>query len=128
MGEEDLAKILSSRSLSRRMSFSSSSRRSWASASIREVLNTQADVFQRSGRENDDEELIWAAIERLPTYDRLKKGVLMQVLDNGNVDYRDIDVVNLGVQDKKRIMDSVLKIMEEDNEKFLLKIRERSDM
>ena len=72
----------------RRASLQSSSKRSWASTSFREVWTGQGDVFQKSGREDDEEELRWAAIERLPTYDRLRKGILKQVLDNGRVGKR----------------------------------------
>jgi hypothetical protein len=50
-------------------SLSSASKRNWASASIHEVWVNQGDVFQKSGREEDEEELRRAAIERLPTCD-----------------------------------------------------------
>lgn len=116
---------LSNRSMSR--SLSSASKRSWASASIREVWSNQGDVFRKSQREDDEEELKWAAIERLPTYDRLRKGILKQVLDNGRIDFEEIDVTNLGIQDKKQIMESILQVVEEDNERFLLRLRERTD-
>ncbi|KAM7463815.1 hypothetical protein LguiA_031936 [Lonicera macranthoides] len=116
------------RSMSRRLSVSSS-RRSWASASIREAFTAPGgDAFQRSGRDDDEEnELKWAAIERLPTYDRLRKGMLKQVLDNGKIVHEQVDVANLGLQDKKQLMESILKVVEEDNERFLLRLRDRTD-
>lgn len=104
-----------------------SSRRSWASVSVGEVWQSQADVFTRSGRMDDEEELRWAAIERLPTYDRMRKGMLRQVLENGSVVHEEVDVTALGFQERKRLMESVVKVVEEDNEKFLRRIRERSD-
>lgn len=91
------------------------------------------DVFQRnsvrqvSSREDDEEELRWAAIERLPTYDRMRRGVLTQVKSNGRVVHDEIDVTKLGTGDKKALMESILKIVEEDNEKFLRRVRERTD-
>nr|POF07325.1 pleiotropic drug resistance protein 2 [Quercus suber] len=113
---------------SKRMSFrSSSSKRSWASSSMREAWTVQGDVFQKSGREDDEEELMWAALERLPTYDRLRKGMLKQVLDNGRIGYEEIDVTNLGVQDKKHLIESLLKVAKEDDEKLLRRIRDRTD-
>lgn len=120
------------RSMSRRMSFSSSGRRSWASTSMREALSAVTgggggDAFATSGRHDDEEELKWAAIERLPTYDRLKKGMLKQVLDNGRIVHQEVDITNLGAQDKKQIIDSILKVVEEDNEKFLSRVRARTD-
>src|SRR3989442_15273115 len=97
---EEITRSMSNHSLNRSLS-QSASKRSWASASIHEVWSGQGDVFKTSQRENDEEELKWAAIERLPTYDRLKKGILKQVLDNGKVNYEEIDVSNLTLQDKK---------------------------
>ena len=94
---------------------------------MREAWIVQGDVFQKSGREDDEEELMWAALEQLPTYDRLRKGMLKQVLDNGRVGYEEIDVTNLGVQDKKHLIESVLKVAEEDNEKLLRTLRDRTD-
>ncbi|XP_065870872.1 pleiotropic drug resistance protein 2-like isoform X2 [Euphorbia lathyris] len=116
--------------MSRNLS-ASGSRKSWGGSgrsSIREVWGgNQGDVFGQSERENDEEDLKWAAIERLPTYDRLRKGILKQVLDNGIVDYQEIDVTNLGMQDKKQLLETILQVVEEDNEKFLLRLRERTD-
>ncbi|KAG5607800.1 hypothetical protein H5410_029292 [Solanum commersonii] len=131
ISKDELNKSLSRRSMSRsrRMSFGSTSVRSWASASVTEVLTAPGgDVFQRNGRETDDEdELKWAAIERLPTYDRLRKGILKQTLDDGKIVHQEVDVTNLGLQDKKQLMESILRIVEEDNERFLLRLRDRTD-
>ncbi|XVF82763.1 hypothetical protein PTKIN_Ptkin16aG0075400 [Pterospermum kingtungense] len=124
---DDLARSMSNRSMSRRMSMGSASRRGWASASVREAWNSQTDVFQRSGREEDEEELKWAAIERLPTYDRLRKGILKHVLDEGKVGYEEVDIANLDMHEKKNLMESILRVVEEDNERFLLRLRERTD-
>lgn len=111
------------------LSRQSSSRRSWKSTSVREMWNAP-DVFQRSGRQsthNDEEELKWAAIERLPTYDRMRTGMLTQVTSNGRVLHEEVDVTKLGTQDKKKLMESILKVVEDDNEKFLLRLRARND-
>ncbi|KAK0584985.1 hypothetical protein LWI29_021690 [Acer saccharum] len=116
------------RSLSSPRSFASNSHRSWvAAASFREAWNAPSGVFNQSERQDDEEELRWAAIERLPTYDRLRKGVIRQVLDNGKVVHGEVDVTNLGIQDKKQLMESILKVVEEDNEKFLRRLRDRTD-
>nr|GEW58349.1 pleiotropic drug resistance protein 2-like isoform X2 [Tanacetum cinerariifolium] len=110
-------------------SISSSSRRSWASASLRDAFTTApaGNAFARSGAEDDEEELKWAAIERLPTYDRLRKGILKQVLDNGQTVHQLINITNLGPHDKKQLIESILKVVEEDNEKFLIRVRARID-
>lgn len=123
------ARSLSRGSNSRRISFASVSTRSWASASVREVFTAPGqDAFQRSAREYDDqEELMWAAIERLPTYDRTRKGILKQVMDDGKVVREEVDFANLGNQEKKHLMENILKVVDEDNERFLLRLRDRTD-
>ncbi|PON46401.1 ABC transporter-like [Parasponia andersonii] len=121
---DDLARSLSSRTTSLR----SLSKRSWGSTSLREAWTGQGDLFQRSGREHDDEEeLKWAAIERLPTYDRLRTGMLRQALSNGRVCFQEIDVTNLEIKEKRTLLESVLKVVEEDNEQFLRRLRDRTD-
>ncbi|KAG8483867.1 hypothetical protein CXB51_022587 [Gossypium anomalum] len=113
--------------LARSMS-SGRSYRSWTSASFREVWKAPPEAFGRSGRQDEEEEeLRWAAIERLPTYDRLRKGMLTQILDNGKVVHHEVDVAKLGMQAKKQLMASMLKVVEEDNEKFLRRLRDRTD-
>ncbi|KAK4482687.1 hypothetical protein RD792_009854 [Penstemon davidsonii] len=113
------------------LSVSSSSRRSWRSQSIREVWQAQPDVFTRNSTRrqamDDEEELKWAAIERLPTYDRMRKGMLQHVMSNGKVVHSEVDVTNLGAQDKKMLMESILKVVEDDNDKFLQRLRNRTD-
>jgi len=119
------------RSTSGRRSFGSGSRRSWASPSFREAWQGQPDVFgramSRSGRPDDYEELQWAAMERLPTYDRMRKGMLNKVLDDGKIVLGEVDVTKLGNQEKKLLMDSIIKTAEEDNERFLQRLRDRTN-
>ncbi|KAJ4970414.1 hypothetical protein NE237_003513 [Protea cynaroides] len=96
-----------------------SSRRSW---------KAPPDVFtRRTEGESEEEELKWAAIERLPTFERLRRGMLKQVLDNGKVVHDEVDLTKLRIQDKKKLMDSILKFVEDDNEKFLRRLRDRTE-
>jgi hypothetical protein len=78
-------------------------------------------------QEDNEQDLKWAAIERLPTVDRMRKGILSLMLDNGKLVYCQVDVNNLGFQDKKLLLDSVLKFVEEDNENFFYKLKDRID-
>ncbi|KAL5583156.1 hypothetical protein UlMin_015598 [Ulmus minor] len=97
--------------------------------SMKEMLNGP-DIFQSSGRQvgkKDDEALKWAAIERLPTFDRMTKGMIKQVRSDGMEVREEVDVTKLGIQHKKQLMDGVLKVAEDDNEKFLRRLRERTD-
>ncbi|GAV84106.1 ABC_tran domain-containing protein/ABC2_membrane domain-containing protein/PDR_assoc domain-containing protein, partial [Cephalotus follicularis] len=78
----------------------------------------------RSSRGEDDEEALkWAALEKLPTFDRLRKGILTN--SHGGVD--EIDVHNLGLQEKKNLLQKLLKNAQVDNEEFLLKLKNRID-
>ncbi|XP_004501294.1 pleiotropic drug resistance protein 1-like [Cicer arietinum] len=83
------------------------------------------DVFSGSSRREDDEqELQWAAIEKLPTYLRLTRGILTESQDQQPIQ---IDINKLGPLQRKNLVERLVKIAEEDNEKFLLKLRKRID-
>ncbi|KAH1191528.1 Pleiotropic drug resistance protein 2 [Glycine max] len=117
-----------------RMSIGSMSRRSWVSASVSEMWGAGhgGDVFERSTRvddgDNDEEELMWAAIERLPTFERLRKSIVKRALEeSGRFNYEEVDISNLGFQDKKKLLHAILRKVEVDNETFLRRIRERID-
>ncbi|CAN1807341.1 ABC transporter G family member 40 [Linum perenne] len=87
--------------------------------------NNPSDVFSASSREeNDEEALKWAALERLPTYDRLRKGILASA---SKTELSEIDVQNLGVEDRKLLLDRLVRVTDHDNEKFLLKLKNRLD-
>ncbi|KAF3342097.1 pleiotropic drug resistance protein 3-like protein [Carex littledalei] len=86
------------------------------------IWRQTGDVFSRSSREEDDEEaLCWAALEKLPTYDRAKRAILTSASGKINV----VDVENLGVHEKKALLDRLIRAAEEDNERFLIKLKER---
>ncbi|KAL8113884.1 hypothetical protein AgCh_020969 [Apium graveolens] len=83
------------------------------------------DVFSKSTRDEDDEEALkWASLEKLPTFDRLRKGLLLGSQGNG---FHEVDIDNLGIQQRKNLLERLVKVAEEDNEKFLLKLRDRID-
>ncbi|KAL8521837.1 hypothetical protein ACS0TY_012121 [Phlomoides rotata] len=85
--------------------------------------NTGLEVFSRSSRDEDDEEALkWAALEKLPTYDRLRKGLLF-----GSKGANEVDVGDLGYEDKRNLVERLVTNVEDDNEKFLLRHRHRID-
>jgi hypothetical protein len=106
----------------------SASRGGWRSASTG-MWTASNDVFNQTSsfrREQDDEEALrWAAIERLPTYERMRTAILMQVLDDGNVVHEEVDVSRLDLNDRHHFIEKILRVTEEDNERFLLKLRDR---
>lgn len=86
--------------------------------------STGQEIFSRSSRDEDDEEALkWAAIEKLPTFNRLRKGLLLGL----EGDASEVDILNLGLQEKKNLIERLVKTAEEDNEKFLSKLRNRID-
>lgn len=82
------------------------------------------EVFSRSSREEDDEEALkWAALEKLPTFDRLRKGLLFGSRGQAS----EVDITNFGYQERKALLERLVKVAKEDNEKFLFKLRDRID-
>ncbi|GAV85816.1 ABC_tran domain-containing protein/ABC2_membrane domain-containing protein/PDR_assoc domain-containing protein [Cephalotus follicularis] len=84
--------------------------------------SSSIDAFMSSsrGEENDEEDLKWAAIEKLPTYLRVRRGILTE--EEGS---REIDIKSLGMTERKNLLERLLKVEDEDNEKFLLKLKQR---
>ncbi|TYI17128.1 hypothetical protein ES332_A07G002600v1 [Gossypium tomentosum] len=76
----------------------------------------------RVQEEDDEEALKWAALERLPTYDRARKGVLHGVLG----DLKEIDLRKLGFQESKELLNRFIKDADK-HEEFLKNIKQRID-
>ncbi|XVF74664.1 hypothetical protein PTKIN_Ptkin13bG0129600 [Pterospermum kingtungense] len=86
--------------------------------------NNGVEVFSRSSRDEDDEEALkWAALEKLPTVSRLRKGILTGSQGVAN----EIDIDDLGWQERRALLERLVKVAEDDNEKFLLKLKNRID-
>ncbi|KAL3528695.1 hypothetical protein ACH5RR_008017 [Cinchona calisaya] len=112
-----------------------SRRSSWSLSGSRRTGWQMDDVFgsqRRSSRAEDDEEALrWAALEKLPTYDRLRKTVLKSFIENENQDnkvvHKEVDVRKLDMNERQQFIDRLFKVAEEDNERFLMKFRNRID-
>ncbi|KAL5227031.1 hypothetical protein ABZP36_015296 [Zizania latifolia] len=75
--------------------------------------------------EGDDEEALrWAALERLPTYDRVRRGIL-QVAEGG--EKVDVDVGRLGARESRALIERLIRAADDDHGRFLLKLKERMD-
>lgn len=84
--------------------------------------NNAIEVFSKSSRDDDDEEALkWAAIEKLPTYLRIRRGILTEAEGQA----REINIKDLGTLERRNVLERLVKIAEEDNEKFLLKLKSR---
>ncbi|KAJ7297517.1 hypothetical protein O6H91_Y051600 [Diphasiastrum complanatum] len=78
-------------------------------------------------REEDEEALKWAALEKMPTYTRLRTTILKRMTDNGRLINEEVDVSKLRHKERQHILGKILKVTEEDHERFLVKLRDRID-
>ncbi|XP_021295062.1 ABC transporter G family member 35-like [Herrania umbratica] len=104
------------------------SRSSW---SMEDVFSRSKHSRRSSRVDEDEEALKWAAIEKLPTYDRLRTSIMQSFVDHeivGNkVEHRAVDVTKLDMDDRQKFIDMLFRVAEEDNERFLKKFRNRID-
>jgi hypothetical protein len=94
----------------------------------RDSWRSSDDVFSRSSsrfqdEEDDEEALRWAALERLPTYDRVRRGILQA--ETG--EKIDVDVGRLGARESRALIDRLVRAADDDHERFLLKLKDRMD-
>ncbi|THU51833.1 hypothetical protein C4D60_Mb06t35210 [Musa balbisiana] len=83
-------------------------------------------IFSRSSRDEDDEEALkWAALEKLPTFDRVRRGILALAEDGGEL--QEVNIERLGFREKKALIERLVRVADVDNERFLLKLRDRVD-
>lgn len=80
---------------------------------------------KRRGEEDDEEALKWIALEKLPTYDRLRTAILKNIGAQGTVITEEVDVTKLGYAERQYIIEQILQGSEEEHEKFLLRLRDR---
>ncbi|KAK7336925.1 hypothetical protein VNO77_17478 [Canavalia gladiata] len=86
--------------------------------------DSDAKVFSNSFHQEDDEEALkWASIQKLPTVARLRKGLFTTPEGEAN----EIDILKLGMQERRALLQRLLRTAEEDNEGFLLKLKDRID-
>ncbi|KAI3463305.1 hypothetical protein Pfo_019968 [Paulownia fortunei] len=122
-------KMRGSRRQTSRSGSRSLSRGNW---NMEEVFSGSTAARRSARAEEDEEALRWAALEKLPTYDRLRKTVLKSFTEtptNGSIKvvHREVDVRKLDMNDRQEFIDRFFKVAEEDNEKFLMKLRNRID-
>lgn len=77
--------------------------------------------FREDGE--DEEALRWAALERLPTYSRVRRGIFKNIVG----DTKEIDVSELEVQEQKLLIDRLVSSVDDDPEMFFQRVRRRFD-
>ncbi|XP_010273226.1 PREDICTED: pleiotropic drug resistance protein 1-like [Nelumbo nucifera] len=89
------------------------------------IFTTSASI-RRSN--DDEEELKWAALEKLPTYDRLNVSLLKLDKSKSGHDIQDqVDVRRIDLEARRNLVDRLVNIVDHDNELFVQKLRERID-
>jgi hypothetical protein len=117
-------------SASRRQSMS----RSMRSMSARSSLSARgvglfggSNPFESAARgsaaSNDEDELRWAALEKLPTFNRLRTSVLTK--DSGSA--RQVDVQDLSTGDFAHLVEKFHRSTDDENQQLLVKLRQRLD-
>ncbi|TKW32265.1 hypothetical protein SEVIR_2G157400v4 [Setaria viridis] len=93
------------------------------------VWRSRNDAFSRSSREadrvDDEEALRWAALEKLPTRDRVRRAILVPPGDDEGQGVMDVDVLSLGPGERRALLERLVRVADEDHERFLVKLRER---
>ncbi|CAH1440211.1 unnamed protein product [Lactuca virosa] len=99
---------------------------------MEELYVSPDDHSRRSNHAEEDEHgLKRAALESLPTFDRLRTAFMesyaTQDIENqqGDTVHKQVDVRDLGADDHQQIIDKLFKVVEVDNDRFLRELRER---
>ncbi|WRX34653.1 ABC transporter-like [Theobroma cacao] len=91
------------------------------------MWNSAENVFSRSAsfREEDDDEeaLRWAALERLPTYARVRRGIFRNMVG----DSKEVDVSELESTDRRLLLERLVNSVDDDPERFFDRMRKRFD-
>lgn len=75
--------------------------------------------FRREGQEDEDA-LRWAALERLPTYKRARRGIFKNLTG----DMKEVDVTDLQAQEQRLLLE---RLADSDPERLFRRVRNRFD-
>ncbi|TVU00019.1 hypothetical protein EJB05_54597, partial [Eragrostis curvula] len=100
-----------------------------AAASFRESLSRTLSLSGDQQQQDDELELKWAAIERLPTSDRLHTALLHARLrlNNAAPPLDMVDVRRLDAAERRLVVDTLIASIHRDNIRLLQKQRQRMD-
>lgn len=71
----------------------------------------------------DEEELRWAALQRLPTYSRIRRGIFRDMIGES----KEIQIGNLEASEQRLLLDRLVNSVENDPEQFFARVRKRFD-
>uniref|UniRef100_A0A453KFT9 ABC transporter domain-containing protein n=1 Tax=Aegilops tauschii subsp. strangulata TaxID=200361 RepID=A0A453KFT9_AEGTS len=96
-----------------------------SSSSLREALSSTSSSSLREQHHDEEVELKWAAIERLPTWDRLHTSLPLHA--NAIHPLEPVDVRRLGAADRRELVHTLITDIHEDNLRLLRHQRRRMD-
>uniref|UniRef100_M8CQH4 Pleiotropic drug resistance protein 3 n=1 Tax=Aegilops tauschii TaxID=37682 RepID=M8CQH4_AEGTA len=102
-------------------------------SSLREALSCTSSLSLREQQHDEEGELKWAAIERMPTWDRLHTSLPLHANANGNGNangvrpLEPVDVRRLGAADRRELVHTLIADIHEDNLRLLRHQRRRMD-
>ncbi|KAL3688205.1 hypothetical protein R1sor_014514 [Riccia sorocarpa] len=90
--------------------------------------NLFASESRNEAEYGDEEALKWAALEKLPTYDRMRTAIIEKMLGS-RIQREPVDLSKLRPQQQQQLVEKLFGISspEEDNERILYKLRDRID-
>eukprot|EP00897_Mesotaenium_endlicherianum_P001115 jgi/Mesen1/11003/ME000098S10398 len=98
-----------------------------ATIALQSLSNLSANTTHSEYGDADQESLKLAALERLPTYDRLRTAVISRALEDGKYSAEEVDVAGLTVAERQKLVERVMETNDQDNERLLTKLRARLD-
>lgn len=83
---------------------------------------TSYSIARSTSQDDDEVALKWTALERLPTYERARKGILHGITG----DMKEIDLQKLGFEERKDLLERLVRDVN-NNEEFLKRLKSRID-
>uniref|UniRef100_A0A6N2N8C3 ABC transporter domain-containing protein n=1 Tax=Salix viminalis TaxID=40686 RepID=A0A6N2N8C3_SALVM len=134
MDGEEKARVSGRRSIHDSLSRSISRSLSRAGRNMEDMFSVGRNSRRTDLVDEDEEALKWAAIEKLPTYNRLRTSIIQYFVESDQVQgnkllplHKEVDVRKLDMNERKFFIDKLFNVAEEDTEKFLERFRRRVD-
>ncbi|MBA0847495.1 hypothetical protein Goshw_018815, partial [Gossypium schwendimanii] len=81
--------------------------------------------LERRMDDDDEVELQWAAVERLPTMKRIRTSLFDQKLLNEDLGMKVVDVTGLGALERRVFIDHLITVIDKDHLNLLNRLKER---
>jgi hypothetical protein len=96
-----------------------------ASAETQMARHMRSAPLPATDEDDNEEALLWAALRRLPTIEQRARHAILTLEDGSR---KVADVARVGPAERRELLGRLLRSgVHEDNERFLLKLRDRID-